>query len=144
MEIDVLHRQVKGICEIARDAGVSRNTVRAVLRGEHDGQYGPRAPRPSKLDPYKDYVRDRLASAGKEALRATVLLREIRAQGYAGGIMQLKEHLCAIRPATPTEPIVRFETPPGQQLQIDFVDFRRGPSPPRMRTRSQNLHAYRG
>ena len=80
MEIDVLHRQGKGIREIARDAGVSRNTVRAVLRGEHDGRYGPRDPRPTKLDPYKDYVRDRLASAGKEALRATVLLREIRAR----------------------------------------------------------------
>ena len=56
MEIDVLHRQGKGIREIARDAGVSRNTVRAVLRGEHDGQYGPRVPRPSKLDPCKDYL----------------------------------------------------------------------------------------
>ena len=46
VEIDVLHRQGKGIREIARDAGVSRNTVRAVLRGEHDGRYGPRVPRP--------------------------------------------------------------------------------------------------
>jgi transposase len=26
----------------------------------------------------------------------------------------------------PVEPIVRFETDPGKQLQIDFVDFRRG------------------
>ncbi len=65
VEIDLLHRQGKGIREIARDTGVSRNTVRAVLRGEHDGQYGPRMPRPSKLDPYKDYLSDRLASAGK-------------------------------------------------------------------------------
>jgi transposase len=50
VEIDVLHRQGKGIRQIARDAGVSRNTVRAILRGKHDGQYGPRVPRPSKLD----------------------------------------------------------------------------------------------
>ena len=142
VEIDVLHRQGKGIREIARDAGVSRNTVRAVLRGEHDGRYGPRLPRPSKLDPFKDYLSDRLASAGKEPLRATVLLREIRAQGYAGGITQLKEHLCANRPATPIEPIVRFETPPGQQLQIDFVDFRRGPSPLRAFTAELGYSRY--
>jgi transposase len=128
VEIDVLHRQGKGIREIARDAGVSRNTVRAVLRGEHDGQYGPRLPRPSKLDPYKEYVRNRLSSAGKETLRATVLLCEIRAQGYAGGITQLKEHLCAIRP--------------GQQLQIDFVDFRRGPSPLRAFTAELGYSRY--
>ncbi len=30
VEIDVLHRQGKGIREIARDAGVSRNTVPSV------------------------------------------------------------------------------------------------------------------
>ena len=93
VEIDVLHRQGKGIREIARDAAVSRNTVRAVLRGDHDDQYGPRLPRPTKLDPYKEYVEDRLLRAGKETLRATVLLREIRAQGYVGGITQLKEHM---------------------------------------------------
>ena len=34
MEIHVLHRQGKGVREIARAPGLSRNTVRAVLRGE--------------------------------------------------------------------------------------------------------------
>jgi transposase len=142
VEIDVLHRQGRGIREIARDTGVSRNTVRAVLRGEHDDRYGPRAPRPTKLDPYKDYVRDRLASAGKETLRATVLLREIRALGYSGGITQLKELVGEIRPAPPIEPIVRFETPPGQQLQIDFVEFRRGASPLRAFTAELGYSRY--
>jgi transposase len=142
VEIDVLHRQGQGIREIARAAGVSRNTVRAVLRGEHDGQYGPRSPRPTKLDPYKDYVEDRLLRAGKETLRATVLLREIRALGYAGGITQLKEHIALVRPTPPIEPIVRFETPPGQQLQIDFVDFRRGSSPLRAFTAELGYSRY--
>jgi transposase len=53
VEIEVLHRQGKGIREIARAASVSRNTVRAVLRGSHDGHYGPRTPRPTKVDAYK-------------------------------------------------------------------------------------------
>jgi len=51
VEIDVLHRQGKGIREIAREMGVSRTTVRAVLRGEHGGGNGLRQPRPTKLDP---------------------------------------------------------------------------------------------
>lgn len=51
MEIHVLHRQGKSIREIARETGASRNTVRAVLRGNADEQYGPRAPRPTNLDP---------------------------------------------------------------------------------------------
>ena len=59
-------------------------------------------------------------------LNATVLMREIQARGYDGGITQLKEFLTQIRPKAPQEPIIRFETEPGRQLQIDFVDFRRG------------------
>ncbi len=126
VEIEILYRQGKGVREIARDTGLARNTIRGILRGEHDGQYGPRKPRPTKLDEHKAYLRDRLEQAGAIRLNATVLLREIRSRGYDGGVTQLKEYLNAIRPQLPVEPIVRFETDPGKQLQIDFVDFRRG------------------
>jgi len=68
VEIEVLHRQGKGVREIARDTGVARNTVRAILRGQSDGQYGPRLARSSKLDAHKDYLRDRLERAGKTHL----------------------------------------------------------------------------
>lgn len=129
VEIDVLYRQGRGIREIAREMGVARNTVRAALRGERNEEYGPRSPRPTKLDPHKGYVVDRLARAGPVVLSATVLLREIRMHGYDGGITQLKEFLKSIRPRPAIEPAIRFETEPGKQLQIDFVDFRRGPSP---------------
>jgi transposase len=142
VEIQVLSRQGKGIREIARETGVSRNTVRAVLRGKNDGQYGPREPRPTKLDDHKDYLRRRIEQAGSVRLSATVLLREIRSNGYAGGITQLKEFLASIRPAQPAEPIIRFETDPGRQLQIDFVDFRRGRSPLRAFTAELGYSRY--
>lgn len=142
VEVEVLHRQGKGIREIARETGIARNTVRAVLRGQHDSRYGPREPRPTKLDQHKDYLRDRLERAGTVRLNATVLLREIRAQGYDGGITQLKEFLASIRPQPPAEPVIRFETEPGKQLQIDFVDFRRGPSPLRAFTAELGYSRY--
>lgn len=69
-------------------------------------------------------------------------MREIRALGYAGGITQLKEYLRSIRPAPPTEPVVRFETEPGHQLQIDFMDFRRGPTPLRAFTAELGYSRY--
>ncbi len=50
VEIEVLFRQGKGIREIARITGLSRNTVRDVIRGRSDGQYGPRSPKSAKLD----------------------------------------------------------------------------------------------
>jgi len=128
VEIDVLHRQGKGIREIARETGIARNTVRAILRDEHRGGYAQREPRPTKLDPYTAYLSDRLQRAGKVQLHATVLLREVRNLGYDGGITQLKEYLRLIRPAIEPEPVVRFETEPGRQAQIDFIVFRRRPS----------------
>ena len=120
MEIHVLYRQGKGIREVARETGAARNTIRAILRGDADEQYGPRAPRPSNLDPHKAYLGARLKAAGEIRLSAVVLLRELRERGYAGGVTQLKEYLRTIRPRPELEPVVRFETPPGKQLQIDF------------------------
>ena len=142
MEIHVLKRQGRGIREIARLVGRSRNTVRAVLRGGHDGQYGPRTPRASKLDPYKSYLRERMQTAGSIALPATVLLREIRERGYDGGYTQLTDYLRTIKPPAPPEPVIRFETEPGKQLQIDFVVFRRGASPLRAFTAELGYSRY--
>ena len=142
MEIQVLHRQGKSIRAIERETGVARNTIRAILRGETDGQYGPRQARPTKIDAYKSYLHERLEAAGKIWLPATVLLREIRTQGYEGGVTQLKEYLREIRPAPPDQPIVRFETAPGRQLQIDFVVFRRGELPLRAFTAELGFSRY--
>lgn len=71
-----------------------------------------------------------------------MLLREIRAQGYGGAITQLKEYLRTIRPTPEAEPLIRFETPPGAQLQIDFVVFRRGAQPLRAFTAELGYSRY--
>ena len=128
MEIQVLARQGKGIREIARAVGCSRKFVRRVLRGQAKARYGPRPPRARKLDPFAEYVRERLEGAKPHPLAATVLLRELREQGYDGGYPQLKALVAEITPAPAPEPVVRFETEPGRQAQIDFIVFRRAPS----------------
>lgn len=125
VEIRVLHRQGMRIRAIARELGVSRNTVRRVLRGEAPGRYGPRRPRSTKLDAFKAYLDARVQAAGAVRLPAPVLMREIRERGYAGGLTQLKVYLSSLWPAKKEEPLVRFETEPGEQMQVDFVVFRR-------------------
>ncbi len=57
-----------------------------------------------------------------------MLLREIRERGYAGGISQLKAWLAPLKKSEP-EPLVRFETAPGKQMQADFTYVRRGRDP---------------
>lgn len=63
MEIRVIARQGKGIREIAREMGISRNTVRRYLRGAGRPTYKSRSPRPTKLDPYKAYLTERVQQA---------------------------------------------------------------------------------
>ena len=63
MEIWILHRQGVGIRAIARQVGVSRNTVRKYMRFGGKPRYAKRAVRGSRLDPYKSYIQERLAAA---------------------------------------------------------------------------------
>jgi transposase len=129
VEIHVLHKQGKSIREIARLTGCARNSVRKVLRDQAKATYGPRKARASKLEPHYDYLRERVAAAAPNRIPAPVLLREIREQGYNGGLSLLKNFLATLRPTPVSEPVIRFETEPGEQMQVDWVVFRRGKSP---------------
>ena len=125
VEIRVLRRQGKSIREIARLLDVSRNTVRRYLRSEGLPRY-ERVAQSSKLDPYKQYIGERVKAATPDWIPATVLLRELKALGYPGGYSTLKNHLATLRPVTQSEPVIRFETDPGRQMQADFATIRRG------------------
>jgi len=118
-------RQGMGVRQMARELGCSRNTVKRYLRDAQASRYGPRAARPTKLDPFKDYLRERVEAAKPRWIPAVVLLREIRDLGYAGGITQLKMFLNPLKQVE-QEPVVRFETQPGEQMQADFTVVRRG------------------
>src|SRR5215211_5689933 len=89
VEIRVLAKRGMGLREIARQTGTSRNTVRRYLREQQAQRYKPRAPRPTKLDPFKPYLQQRMEAAKPDWIPATVLLREIQKEGYAGGLTQL-------------------------------------------------------
>jgi transposase len=80
------------------------------------------APRPTKLDPYKAIITERLATYPE--LSAVRLFAEVQAAGYPGGITQVRDFVARVRPRAAPEPVVRFETPPGHQAQVDFATFR--------------------
>ena len=98
VEVHVLHKQGKGVREIARATGLSRNTVRALPRGRGDDRYGPRRPMSSKLAPYKEFLKLRLDQAGSVCLPATVLHREIAERGFEGSVKLVQRFLASIRP----------------------------------------------
>ena len=116
--------------ELAERFGISRQTIyRWIRSGELDRDlsaagvhYSARAPVATKLDRYRDILVSRLGEYPD--LTAVRLFEEIKAAGYAGGYTQVKEYVRKVRPRAPEEPVVRFETPPGHQGQVDFADFR--------------------
>jgi transposase len=125
VEIKVLARRGVAIREIARQLGCSRNTVKRYLKDEQAARYGPRQPRPTKLEPFKSYILERIEAARPHWIPAAVLQRELEERGYRGGLTQLKVFIAPHKRSEP-DPVVRFETPPGQQMQADFTHVRRG------------------
>lgn len=127
MEINILLRQGKSIREIARLMGISRNTVRRYIRKGIEPRYPLRKERGSKLAPYRDYLQQRAKEAHPQWLPAVVLYREILTQGYTGKITVLRDYLRTLKPILKAEdPVIRFETEPGHQMQMDWLEFGRG------------------
>lgn len=125
MEIRILRDQGRSLREIARETGLAINTVRKYLSDEEAPVYGPRAPRQGKLDPFKEYLTTRVAAARPDWIPATVLAREIREQGYEGCVKLVSCFVRSLRPLAKEDPVVRFETDPGLQLQVDWIEFKR-------------------
>jgi transposase len=113
---------------IAQRLGVSRRVVHHwIATGQltRDLDAAPPRqypPRPTQLEPYHAIITARLATYGE--LSAVRLFDEVRAAGYPGGITQVREYVARVRPRPTPEPVVRFETPPGHQAQVDFAEFR--------------------
>ena len=112
-----MHHEGKSIREIVRTLGVARNTVRAYLRDPGLRQPAKRPKRPSALDPFTGYIKERIAAG---VFNCVVLPREIRAQGYAGGYTILKDFVKPFREIRQSAAESRFETPPGLQAQVDW------------------------
>ena len=117
-----LHRQGLKVAAIARQLGIDRKTVRKYIsRGLEPPTYGPRPHRQKSTDPFLPYLRERLVAF--PGLTAVRLWREMRERGYAGGYTAVKRAVRDIRPEPVTPFEVRFETPPGEQAQVDLARF---------------------
>lgn len=113
------------IREIAKKLGHCRKTVRKYLKLE--GVTPVRSPRPSvgsKVDPFLPYIAKVLSE--DHEIPATVLFDQIKAMGYDGSVRRVQEAIAKHdlrRRAENEEELVRFETKPGRQMQVDWIEF---------------------
>ena len=114
-----LHHQGLNISQIARETGFNRRTIRRRLEAEVLPMPQKRARKPGKLADYTEYIQRRITDY---PLRATRIYREIQEMGYDGKYTVVKDYIRSIRPPEGTSAVLRFETHPGVQAQVDWAD----------------------
>src|SRR6185437_10868589 len=116
-EIVSLWQEGVSINEISRLLEMDRKTVRKYLKDPRVRRYARRKQKPSPIEPYVDYVKERLAQG---VWNAVVLTRELKVRGYSGSYTTVKSYLQPLRTQAQQVAVRRFETPPGRQAQVDW------------------------
>ena len=122
VSINDLNQQGLSVSAIAQQVGCDRKTVSTYIEQSLEARCnGPRAARSAVLDPYVTYLTKLVTAFADLSWRR--LLGEIRKLGYEGSYLTLKPFLREVRPPVRTQFERRFETPPGQQAQVEFAAF---------------------
>jgi transposase len=125
----IVHYSQQGLSQrrIARMVGVSRHAVAAVLLqvAQARSQPGEDLPQPQQrrrsLDSYAEVIADLLGRYPE--LTARRLFEELRQRGFTGSYPTVWRWLQEVRPPSPPVPVVRFETAPGAQAQMDYATY---------------------
>src|SRR5665647_2049993 len=115
-----LYSQGFSISKIARQTGYARETVRKYLNKKTAPEPQKRPGRKSKLDLYKPYILEKLNEGPYTASR---LYREIKEMGFDGGKTIVKDFVREVRPKQGVPAILRYETKPGVQAQVDWGEL---------------------
>jgi transposase len=106
--------------KISRTLRLNRKTVSKYL--ENPNPEKPTLVRASKLDPFKEQIATLLETDPRAS--AAVIHQRIASSGFEGGITILKDHLREVRPSSQKKrAFIRFESAPGQQMQVDWGHF---------------------
>jgi transposase len=122
----LMHQEGRPIRELSREFHLGRNTIRRILRAHgHRREVGhdlltKRLTRASKLDPFVPQMKQLLDKYPR--ITGVRIYEELKEAAYSGGISILREWLQKRRP-TGREPVIRFETDPGRQGQMDWSPY---------------------
>jgi len=131
-EVKMIHKMLEdGLNKsaIARKLGISRDTVAKYAKLPKG--YIPvikREPVATTVDPYLSHIAKILKQAHemKVSIPNTAIYKEIQKLGYKGSLRWMKDIMKRHelrQKVKDEEPLVRFETDKGQQMQVDWVEF---------------------
>lgn len=126
--IHTLHKRGYSIRAISKIVGLDRRTISKRLQ-EKDLKPYKKVEYSSKLDSFKDYIIKRVNQATPDKIPSTVIYEEIKKYGYDGKIRTLQTFLSTLKNNVKAEDIIRFETKPSYQAQVDWTIIISGKSP---------------
>ena len=118
--IQVLKRQGKAKKAIARELGLSKNTVKRYWRSEGPPRY-TRKPSGKRLDAFGSQIRAMM----EKGYIGTRIYEEIKAMGFVGSLSSVYRFIEEARKETKRadKATIRFETEPGRQMQYDWKEW---------------------
>ena len=107
--------------KIARHLRIGRSTVKKYIDNPNPTP-AKRKKRASKLDAYRELIKQLLEQDPQ--VKAPVVLQRIQQQGFDGKSTIVRDYLLKLRGRQSSRrPFIRFESPPAQQMQIDWGHF---------------------
>lgn len=133
-EVKMIHKMLReGLSQsaIARKLGIHRNTVSKYAQMPEG--YVPvikRIPARTIVDEYLPHIAMMLEEANRlqTEIPSSAIYEEIKKLGYTGSLRRMQEIIQRhdLRSKVKEEePAVRFETDPGIQMQVDWIEFRK-------------------
>lgn len=128
--IHELHKQGNSIRAIARLLKMDRKTVKRKLENVINKAIKRTVKTESKLEPYKEYIVEFICKSS-DRMPWSVIMDDIVDMGYNGSRSILQRFLTKEYKARKinNDPVVRFETAPGVQMQVDWTTIRSGKNP---------------
>lgn len=124
------HRKGDTIRGLSRRYKMGRNTIRGILNKHvnqrdkgHDVLKDKKVQlnRYSKLDAFIPKIKELFEKF--PTITGQRVFEELKDSGYDGSISLLRERLQKLRPRPSKKPVVRFETSPGRQGQMDWSEY---------------------
>jgi transposase len=103
--------------EIAAAIGKCERTIRNYLKNEPRKR--KKTERPSRLDPYRAFIKDIIQE--NPSYNGVKIFERIQKMGFTGHISIVKEYITELRKSENRKAVIRFETEPGHQAQVDWV-----------------------
>ncbi|MDP4143625.1 MAG: helix-turn-helix domain-containing protein [Bacillota bacterium] len=120
-----LYQKGMKIKEIARELGMSKNTVKKLINSEEPPKY-TRAITSTKIDCYKDKIGEMHL---EEGLKGTEILKELNKLGYEGGIGPIYRYINTLKnevnnsiPEEGIEDVLKIKLLHGNVIEVYDVD----------------------